>query len=143
MGRVPEEYADLIKRGYDAWNAGDRSWVLEHLAPDVEWATPPDDPEPGVYHGHDEVIGFWDQWRAAVGQLEFEIIELLRSGPHTLVVTKRTGTGAHSGLEVSDRICQVFTFEGSQCIRVREFYDRDAALAAAGVTTATEAEQRG
>jgi ketosteroid isomerase-like protein len=132
MALVSERYADLIRRGYDAWNAGDRSWVLEHLSPDVEWVAPSDDPDPDVYRGHDEVIGFWDQWRAAVGQLEFDIIELIEAPPHALVITRRSGTGTHSGLAVSDEVCQVFTFEGDLVTRVQEFYDRGAAMRAAG-----------
>jgi ketosteroid isomerase-like protein len=132
MKFVSERYADLIRRGYDAWNAGDRSWVLEHLSPDVEWITPPDDPDPGHYRGHDAVISFWDQWRAAVGQLEFEILELIEAQPHVLVITRRSGTGTHSGLPVSDEVCQVFTFDGELCVKVQEFYDRAAAMRAAG-----------
>jgi ketosteroid isomerase-like protein len=132
---VSERYADLIRRGYEAWNAGDRSWVLEHLSPDVEWVTPPDDPDQGHYHGHDEVIAFWDQWRGAVGQLAFEIQELIEAPPHVLVITRRSGVGSHSGLEVSDEVCQVFTFEDDLCIKVREFYDRAAAMRAAGSPT--------
>lgn len=129
------DYADLIRRGYEAWNSGDRSWVLEHLSPDVEWVTPADDPDQGRYRGHAEVIGFWDQWRAAVGQLEFTIVELIEAPPHVLVITKRRGKGQHSGLEVSDEVCQVFTFDGGLCVRVREFYDRAAAMRAAGSPT--------
>jgi ketosteroid isomerase-like protein len=138
MSPVSERYADLIRRGYESWNAGDRSWVLEHLSPDVEWITPPTDPEPGHYRGHDEVIAFWDRWRSAVGQLEFDIQELIEAFPHVLVVTKRSGTGAHSGLSISDEICQVFTFEGELCVKVQEFYDRAAALHAVGSPTASK-----
>jgi len=135
MPLVSEHYADLIRRGYEAWNAGDRSWVLEHLSPDVEWITPPDDPDQGRYRGHDQVIRFWDQWRSAVGQLEFEIQELIEAPPHVLVITRRSGTGAHSGLAVSDVVCQVFTFDGELCVKVQEFYDRVAAMRAAGSPT--------
>jgi ketosteroid isomerase-like protein len=131
---VPEDYADLIRRGYEAWNAGDRSWVLEHLAPDVEWITAPDDPDYARYRGHDEVIAYWDQWRSAVGQLEFDILELIEAPPQVLVITRRSGTGAHSGLAVSDEVCQVFTFDGDVCVKVQEFYDRAAAIEAAGAS---------
>ncbi len=117
----------LIRSGYDAWNSGDRNWVLEHLSEDVEWITPPDDPDKGRYRGHEAVIYFWDQWRAAVGQLKFDVQEMVERPPHVLVVTKRSGTGAHSGLAVSDEVCQVFSFDGDTCVRVQEFYDRAAA----------------
>ena len=45
-----------------------------------------------------------------------------------MIVARRQGRGEHSGLEVSDRVIQVFEFEGEVCQRVREYYDRDAAL---------------
>jgi ketosteroid isomerase-like protein len=82
---VSEELVQLVQQGHAAWNLGDRGWVLEHMAEDVEWITPTDDPDPGTYRG----------------------------------------------LEVSDRVIQVFEFEGEKCHRVREYYDRDAALSAA------------
>jgi ketosteroid isomerase-like protein len=118
-------YGNLIRKGYDAWNAGDRSWVLQHFAPDVVWVTPPDDPDQGVYRGHDAIIGFWDQWRAAVGQLRFDVAEMIESGNRVMAVVKRSGIGAQSGLSVSDTVCQVFFFdENGLCSLVREFYDR-------------------
>jgi ketosteroid isomerase-like protein len=29
-----------VEKGYEAWNAGDRGWVLDHMSEDVEWITP-------------------------------------------------------------------------------------------------------
>lgn len=138
---VPEEYADLIRRGYEAWNSGDRSWVLQHLAPDVEWVTPADDPDHDVYRGHDAVISFWEEWRAAVGPLRFDLVKMVVAEPHVLVITRRTGRGHQSGLEISDEVCQLFTFEDDLCIRVQEFYDRAAAARAAGMRITVEGVQ--
>ena len=139
---MSQSHIELIRSGYDAWNAGDRRWVLEHLSSEIEWATPGDDPDHGVYRGHDEVIAFWDQWRAAVGQLRFEIVEIVEAGSNVLAITKRSGTGQHSGLSVSDEVCQLFSFEGETCVRVQEFYDRETAVRAARLGTESEAEQR-
>ena len=124
---------ELVKRGYEAWNKGDRSWVLEHMSPDVEWITPPEDPDPGTYRGYEGVERFWSQWRAAVGQLNFAPQELFAVGDNVVVDALRSGRGEHSGLEVSDRVIQVFTFEGDRCVRVHEYYDRDTALRDLGV----------
>ncbi len=130
---MTQGYGKLIREGYEAWNLGDRSFVLEHLSPDVVWVTPPDDPDQGVFRGHDAVQKFWDQWQAAVGQLKFEIEELTETGNRVLAVVKRSGVGHHSGLAVSDVVCQVFFFEDKgTCSLVREFYDRSKATAAAG-----------
>ena len=48
---MSEEHVKLVERGYEAWNSGDRGWVLEHMSEDVRWITPPDDPDPGTYPG--------------------------------------------------------------------------------------------
>jgi ketosteroid isomerase-like protein len=125
---MSEELVNLVRRGYEAWNSGDREWVLEHMAEDVEWITPPDDPDPGTYKGLEGLEQYWSQWRAAVGQLNFVIEEMIDAGDSVVIVARRQGRGEHSGLEVSDRVIQVFEFEGEKCHRVREYYDRDAAL---------------
>jgi ketosteroid isomerase-like protein len=125
------ELVQLVRQGYDAWNAGDRGWVLEHMSPDVRWITPPDDPDPGTYEGHAGVERYWEQWRAAVGQLNFLIEEMLDAGNSVVVVARRQGRGEHSGLEISDRIIQVFRFDDqATCTEVDEYYDRAAALSA-------------
>jgi ketosteroid isomerase-like protein len=125
---MSEELVQLVKKGYDAWNSGDRNWVLDHMAEDVEWITPEGDPDPGTYRGHEGIEQYWSQWRAAVGQLNFQIEEMIDAGESVVVVARRQGRGEHSGLEVSDRVIQVYEFEGDKCRRVREYYDRDAAL---------------
>jgi ketosteroid isomerase-like protein len=123
-----EELVQLVEKGYEAWNSGDRSWVLEHMSPDVEWITPPEDPDPGTYRGLEGVETYWAQWRAAVGQLQFTIEETIDAGNSVIVMARRQGRGEHSGLQVSDRVIQVYDFENGKCVRVHEYYDRDAAL---------------
>jgi len=119
---------DLVKQGYEAWNRGDRSWVLEHMSPEVEWVTPPEDLDRGTYRGYAGVEEFWGQWRASVGQLDFDIEKMEDVGGHVVVTARRSGKGEHSGLEISDKVVQVFDFEGDTCVRVHEYYDRATAL---------------
>ncbi|MGH2922867.1 MAG: nuclear transport factor 2 family protein [Solirubrobacterales bacterium] len=135
---MSSERVELVKRGYEAWNTGDRSWVLEHMSEDVEWVSPPEDPDPGTYRGYEGVEQFWSQWRAAVGQLEFKIEEITEQGDHVIVTARRSGRGEHSGLAVSDRVIQVFTFQGEKCVSVHEYYDRDAALRDFGIERVAE-----
>ena len=125
---MSKELVQLVEKGYEAWNAGDRGWVLDHMSEEVEWITPKGDPDPGTYHGYQGVEEYWAQWRAAVGQLNFMVEEMIDAGDNVVVVARRQGRGEHSGLEISDRVIQVFHFEGNQCTRVHEYYDRDAAL---------------
>jgi ketosteroid isomerase-like protein len=124
------DLVQLVEKGYEAWNSGDRGWVLDHMSEDIEWVTPSDDPDPGTYRGYRGVEQYWAQWRAAVGQLNFQVEEMIDAGNAVVVVARREGRGEHSGLQVSDRVIQVFEFEGDKCVRVKEYYDRDAALSA-------------
>jgi ketosteroid isomerase-like protein len=134
-----DERIELVRQGYDAWNSGDRRWVLEHMTPDAEWVQPRDDPDARTYEGHEAILEFWAQWRAAVGDLRFEPLELDLEGGDVIVRTRRSGRGTHSGLEVNDEVIQVFSFdEQGRCCRIREFYDRDEAIAS---LAGTEAER--
>ena len=135
---MPGEREELVRRGYEAWNQGDRSWVLEHMSEDVEWITPPEDPDPGTYRGWQGVEKFWEQWRASVGQLRFEIEQIAEVGDHVVVTARRSGKGEHSGLEVSDRVIQIFKFDGDKCVEVREHYDRNKALREIGAEELAE-----
>ena len=128
LGSMSAELVQLVEKGYEAWNSGDRGWVLEHMAEDVEWITPPEDPDPGTYRGYEGVEQYWAQWRAAVGQLQFKIEQMIDAGDSVVVIARRQGRGEHSGLQVSDQVIQVFDFEQDKCVRVHEYYDRDAAL---------------
>jgi ketosteroid isomerase-like protein len=135
---VSEQRVELVRQGYEAWNSGDRKWVLEHMSPDVEWIPPPEDPEPRHYHGFEGVQAFWNQWRAAVGRLQFRPLEYIDAGDHVVVCAKRSGVGEQSGLEISDTVFQVYTFAGPKCVKVQEFYDRPQALRSAGIAAGAE-----
>ncbi len=70
----------------------------------------------GTYEGYEGVQKFWSRWRNAVGQLKFAPEEVIDAGDHVVV------------------IAQVFSFDDEdKCVRVQEFYDRGAALEAAGM----------
>lgn len=135
---MPEDLVQLVHDGYAAWNRGDRSWVLDHMSPEVEWITPSEDLDRGTYRGYEGVEEFWAQWRAAVGQLSFVPEKTIAAGEHVVVFARRAGRGEHSGLNVSDQVIQVFSFEGGTCVRVREFYDREEALREIGITELAE-----
>jgi ketosteroid isomerase-like protein len=104
------------------------------MTPDVVWVAPERDPFPGTYTGYEGVQEFWNRWRNAVGQLRFTPEEMIDAGDHVVVVAARWARNDVTGLQISDKIAQVFSFnDDERCVRVQEFYDRGAALKAAGV----------
>jgi uncharacterized protein len=49
---------ELLRRGYDAFAAGDIDTVLGLFAPDIVWHVSGDSQVSGEYHGHQEVMAF-------------------------------------------------------------------------------------
>ena len=124
--------ADLVREGYEAWNSGDREWVLKHMSPDIEWVTPPDDPDPGTFRGYEGVERFWANWRDLFGLIRFDVELVEELGDHVLVHARRLARGQQSGVDVEERVFQLFTFgDDGRCIRVQEFYDPERAEAIA------------
>jgi ketosteroid isomerase-like protein len=131
---VSAERLKLVEEGFEAWNADDPQWVLNHMSPDVEWVAPERDPFPGTYKGLEGVQEFWTRWRNAVGQLTLIPEEMIDGGDHVVVIANRRARNEVTGLQISDKIAQVFSFDADdRCIRVQEFYDRAAAMQAAGL----------
>jgi hypothetical protein len=131
---VSRERVELVRQGFEAWNEQDPHWVLEHMAPEVEWITPETDPYPGTYRGYEGVREFWSRWRQAVGQLRFHPQELIDADDHVVVIARRRARNEHTGLQIDDQIAQVFTFrDDDKCVRVQEFHGREAAMNAAGI----------
>jgi uncharacterized protein len=139
---VAREYVDLVRQGYEAWNRGDREWVLGQMSPDFEWVTPDDDPDPGTHAGHEGVVDFWDQWREIFGLLKFQVEETIDAGDRVVAVVRRLGIGNVSGVEVQEVVIQVFTFRDGRAVRCEEFYDREQALSSVGLGEAGRQEDR-
>lgn len=131
---MSRESVEVLRRCYEAWNRGDWDEVLAFAHPEIEWHTPREDPDWGSFRGHDGLRRFWTEWAEAVGRLRFEPEEFIDAGDHVVVVTRRRGRGIQSGLEIEDRVIQVVTMRDGMGTRVREFYDRAEALAAAGLS---------
>lgn len=84
--------------------------------------------------GVEGVQEFWTRWRNAVGQLKFIPEEVIDAGDHVVVIAHRWARNDITGLRISDKIDQVFSFnDDDKCVRVQAFRDRGRALRAAGV----------
>src|SRR4029077_4475867 len=125
---------NLVREGFEAWNSEDPEWVLNHMSVEEECVPPERDPFPGTYKGFEGVQEFWNRWRNAVGQLKFAAEEGIDGGDHVVVIAFRWARNDITGLQIEDKIAQVFSFdENDKCIRVQEFYDRATAIKTVGL----------
>jgi ketosteroid isomerase-like protein len=109
--------------------------------PEIEWVTPSLSPEPGPFHGHDEVRRMVEGY--------FESFDVFRPEPErllpavdadrvlALVTTHTVGKG--SGVRVDVRVGHLLTIRDDKVIRFQVITDQREALAAAGLDPDTRA----
>ena len=97
---MPVDRVNLVREGFEAWNADDPQWVLNHMSPEVEWVAPERDPFPGTYKGYEGV-----QESGPVAQRP----EKFYGGDHVVVIAHRWARNDITGLQISDKIAQVFS----------------------------------
>lgn len=105
--------------------------------PEIEWSEDPGRPDGMVRHGHAGVRESFERWLEGFDDYRGEIDEVVDCGDNVLVLAREIGRGAASGAEVSAAIHLVLTFRDGRLLRYREFYDREAAWAAATRATGT------
>jgi ketosteroid isomerase-like protein len=74
---------DLLRRGYDAFGAGDMETVLSIFADDISWHVGGNGPLSGDYQGHQEVMGFFGRLMELTGgTFHLEVHDILANDGH-------------------------------------------------------------
>ena len=93
----------LVRRAYEAFNRRDFDGALGFLAPDIEWRTPPNVPDPATWRGRDQVLhgveGFLEAWT----EFRIEVEDLLDAGERVVAIVHYKGRGESTGLEIEGR----------------------------------------
>jgi ketosteroid isomerase-like protein len=135
---VSEENVETLKRGYEAFNRGDTSELLELAreigTPDVEWgATGAFPGVEGMYRGPEAMQEWMKVIRSEWEDFRVTLDEVLHDEGDLLVVTELLrGRGRESGVEVEMRVFSAYWFEQGKLRRRAAFTERMAALEAAG-----------
>ena len=121
--------AERVRAFYEAAGRGEPD-ALEIFHPDVEFAMPEVLPHGGVIRGRaelgayfGEVQGRWDDFRALVD-------DLIDGGDRVVALGRFCGRPRVSGRHVEIPFALVYTFRGTQVVRVDEYTDTAMLLAA-------------
>jgi ketosteroid isomerase-like protein len=94
---MSQENVERIRRGYEAFNRGDLASAAKDFGPNFEWKIPfelPDSPPDETYRGPQEIIRFWQTWRAAFDDFHMELEEIIDAGDRVIVFGGVHGRGA-------------------------------------------------
>ena len=124
---------ELVRRGYELWNAGDLEAVSRTWSDDFEWHNDPAWPGQRVYYGRDTVVRFLMEEVVNVidlGEIEVDRIEVMGDELVICMIARTRGQG--SELDIGKvPIFHVAKVRGREIVRVRAFLDESQAMAAA------------
>ena len=131
-----EENAAIVRSLYTAFNRlahgeDTATYVSDHFDVDCEYSPVE---EADTVRGHAALIRWIERWLEAWDKAWDEVDEIISSGRRVLAATRVHGRGRHSGMEISQRLFDVFEIHDGRVLRISEYLDRDEALEAAGLS---------
>jgi ketosteroid isomerase-like protein len=99
---MSEENIEVVRRAFEAWNAGDMDQLRDLYDPDVIARAPPGWPEPGPFVGRDAVMRQFQLVREAFDEDSLEFVsDFAAIGDRVIVRTawRMIGRGPEGNLE--------------------------------------------
>jgi uncharacterized protein len=130
---MSQENVEIVRAGFEAWNAGDMDALGEVLAVDVVLRLPEGWPEPGPYVGREAAMRQFEQNRETFDEDRLEpTSEFIGAGDRVVVRTiwRGVGQGPESALEWT----VILTVRKGRVINIDYFWDHAEALEAMGLS---------
>jgi ketosteroid isomerase-like protein len=131
---ITEQDLELVRHGYDLWNAGDlRGLAQECWTFDIEWCNPPQWPGQRHYHGADVLVNFLEEEVVQVIELDQVKLEQLEVFGDEILIrlfahTRGQGSELDMGLMP---VFHVAHMRDGRVSRVRAYLDEREAVEAA------------
>lgn len=98
---------ELIRKGYEAFAAGDIATLNELFSDDVVWHAPGRNQLAGTFRGKEEVFGIFQKVAELTGgTFKIDIHTVLADDEHVAVLAR--SIGEHEGRTLDDNTVQVF-----------------------------------
>jgi ketosteroid isomerase-like protein len=132
---VSRENVEIVLASYPRFNADESlaTSLPEFFHPDAEYHVASEDPDSAVHRGIDAIRRQMESWIDAYPDLKIEPLESMARGHQVFVWVRFVGHGAGSGAPIEMEVAHVITLRDGKFTRVDEYYDRAAALEAAGL----------
>ncbi|HZA10411.1 nuclear transport factor 2 family protein [Mycobacterium sp.] len=110
-----EQNIEQVKRGYEAFSAGDVETLMSLLDDNIEWVQPGDSAVSGTYHGKGEVGQLFS--RLAEKSPTITPGRFFAEGDTVIVLSETTAGGEKAAA------AQVFTIRDGKTVRVQTYTD--------------------
>jgi ketosteroid isomerase-like protein len=127
--QVGQDNVALVKRGYEAFGAGDMATLKGLYHPDAAFYTVPHDAGDGSHRGRDAIFTYF-------GQLFSETEGTFKATPLTIaaadgrVFVFQELSGKRKGRSLQEKSVMLFTIDGGLVREMREFFTPQSGLAA-------------
>ena len=132
---VPQENIDIVLRSVAALNEGGIEATAEFLHPEVEFQEPPEQPAPRITHGVEEGQSAYSAFDEAWEEHQTEVEEIRELGEDEVLLFTIEHFRGRDGMALDQPCTTIVTLRDGKITRFRPFWDREQALAAAGLST--------
>ena len=116
------ENAELVRRGYEAFSAGDVATLGEIFAEDAVWHAAGSGVLSGTKQGRDAVLAYFGELGArSQGSLEVTVTDIIGGEHHTVALQHNHAEGNGKTLDTDGAIS--FEVRGGKIVSGREFFD--------------------
>ena len=132
--------AELVRRGFAAYESGDSAALFELFDPEIEVYSPADSGNPGRFHGYAGFAEWVDHWNEAWDEFRQEIRDVESIGDrHVVVQVHQTARGRGSGVEVEQDAAYIYELRAERVVYLAFCPDPDRANAEARAREAATA----
>ena len=133
---MSEENVKTARDALAAFNRGDLDAFLEYSTDDIDYrAAEGALDDHGPIHGKDALRAFMQDWLDLFDDFRAEPVEVIEAGEDKVIAVVRiSGRAKLSGVETDLTYAELSTFRDGKVARGRQYWTRDEALEAAGLS---------
>jgi ketosteroid isomerase-like protein len=132
---MSQENMEIVRQAWAAYDRGGLDAIAEFWHPDISWrAAEGALDDVGVIHGPDGMRRYYREWDETFDAMRVEVEELVDAGDQVVAVVRGFGRMKDSDAEVDIRYAMVSSFRDGKIVRGREYWTREEALEAAGLS---------
>jgi ketosteroid isomerase-like protein len=131
---MSQENVERLRAWIEAFNRRDRDAIARLNHPAIEWETSVEDPDATTHRGQEAVRGYLDGYIESFPDLQIEATECFAVGNDRVVTTNRFSGHSANGVPMDWLLTTVSTYDEGLVVRVTEYFDRNEALAAVGLS---------